>query len=39
MVWQSSAEGHQDLYQGNFANNNTILLEGFVTVQDENSLG
>jgi len=39
MVWQSSAEGHEDLFQGSFASNNTIWLEVFVTVQDENSLG
>jgi len=24
MVWQSSTEGHKDLFQGNFANNNTL---------------
>jgi len=44
MVWQCSTEGHGDLlrldlFQGNFANNNTIRLEGFMTVNDENSLG
>jgi len=39
MFWESSTEGHEDLFQGNFANNNTIVLEGFVTVHEENSLG
>jgi len=39
MVWQCSAECHEDLFQGNFAYNNTILLEGFVTVHDKNSPG
>jgi len=39
MVWQCSAEGHEDLFQDNFAKNNTILLEGFVIVHDENSPG
>jgi len=23
MVWQGSTENHEDLFQGNFANNNT----------------
>jgi len=36
MVWQCSTEGHEDLFPGNFANNNTIRLEGFVTVHDKN---
>jgi len=31
MVWQCRTEGHEDSFQGNFANNHTILLEGFVT--------
>jgi len=39
MVWQCSAEGHEDLFQGIFAKNNTILLERFVIVHDENSPG
>jgi len=39
MVWQCSAEGHEDLFQGNFSKNNTTLLEGFVIVHDENSPG
>jgi len=39
MVWQCSTEGHGDLLQGNFANNNTIRLGVFVTVCDENSIG
>jgi len=39
MVWQCSTEGHEDSFQGNFANNNTMWLEGFVTVHDENSQG
>jgi len=35
MVWRCFSAGHEDLFQGNFANNN-IRLEGFVTVHDEN---
>jgi len=45
MVWQCSTKGHDDedlfrldLFQGNFANNNTIRLGGFATVHHENSL-
>jgi len=39
MVWQCSTKSHEDLFQGNFANNSTIQLEGFVTVHVENLLG
>jgi len=37
--YQCSVEGHEDLFQGSFANNNTIRLKGFMTVHDKNSLG
>jgi len=34
-----STEDHEDLFQGNFATNNTICLEGFVEVYNENTQG
>jgi len=39
VIWQCSTESQEDLFQGNFADNNTIRLDRFVAVHDKNSLG
>jgi len=39
MAWQCFTEGYESLFQSSFADNNTLVLEGFVTVHEEKSLG